>query len=130
MPQAVERKRGDAIAGGRVVACADFRAMQQLLVVVTYEEESAVICVLELCEQNFCQFTRPVKVGGMKLCLHEFEQRIEQKRVIVEISIQAGFAILVAGEQPAVAPKIRADKICRAPRGPQPMGLAEDARRV
>ena len=51
------------------------------------EEKSALRAVLELCEQYFGKFASPVEIGQPKIMLHKFEQRVEQKRIIVEISV-------------------------------------------
>ena len=87
MPEPVQRKRRDAVAGWRRVVAAALGAIQQLLVIVADEKESAVLAVFELVEQHVRERARPLEISRAKIVLHELDQRVEQKRVIVEIGV-------------------------------------------
>ena len=72
--------------------------------------------VLELIEQSLGERAGERQIVRTKLTLHQFEQRIEQKRVIVEIGIEMCLAVLVRGEQAAFLPESVADEIQRVSR--------------
>ena len=68
--QAVERKRSDAVARRRVIARADLGAVQQLLMIVADEKETAVRFVFELIEQDVGELPCPGEIGGTEFGLH------------------------------------------------------------
>ena len=115
MAQTVECKRGNAVARRRCVVVADLGAMDQAFVIVADKKEAAVIAVFELIEQHLRKIARPRDVAGAQIVLHELDQRIEQKSVIVEIGVQMRAAVLAGCQQTAVAPERCAQKIRRAP---------------
>ena len=130
MPQPLQRERGNAVARRRGVVVARFAAMDEFFVIVAGEEKAAVLCIFKLIEQPLRQRAREHQIISAKLGLHQLQQRIEQKRVVVEVRIQMRLAVFAGGEQAAIFPQRAADKIQRALCGGEPRWLVEHARRA
>ena len=87
MAKSVQRQGGDAVARGCGMVVAAFTALDEVLVIRADEKEAGGYAVFELLEQYCGQLARPGDVGAAQLMLHEFDQRVEQKSVIVEIGV-------------------------------------------
>src|SRR5579859_8094962 len=87
--------------------------MDQCFVILRGEEKSAVGGILELFQQHCRQFLRELKIAAAPSGLQQLQQRIDKKRVVVEIGGQVGTPVLVCCEQTAVAPKVMPDEIHR-----------------
>src|SRR3990170_4197533 len=99
MTEPLQCKRGDAVAPRSRGVVAGFGAQYQPLVVVAHEKESAVFAIFELGEQHLGELARPAKVCRTQVALREFDQGVEQKRVIVEVSVEMRLAVPASCEQ-------------------------------
>ena len=91
--------------------------MNERFVVGCGEEETARLGVLEAVQQRIREGARELEVAAAPARLQQLEQRLAEKRVIVEIRLQVGAPILVAGEQSTAAPQGAMDEIDCAGRG-------------
>ena len=101
--QAQQGLRGDAVARRRGIVRPDLVALDQHFVVVAGEEESAVLLVFEACQQRIGELHRKGQVCTAVFGLQQFQQRIQQKRMIVQIGVQVRLAVLVRRQQFSVA---------------------------
>ena len=68
-------------------------------------------------KQDVQQLARKRELVASEAHLLQFEHRVRQKDVVVQIRVQMRAAILVGGQQAAVAPQTAADEIERPARG-------------
>ena len=64
--------------------------------VVGRKEEAAGILVFEMLEQQLGQFDGERKVCPIPVCLGQFEDRIDEERMVVEVGGEARLAVLEA----------------------------------
>jgi hypothetical protein len=105
MPQPLQGKRGDAVAGRRGIVVPGLGTVDQDFVVVGGEEETAGVAVFEAIQQGVGQFNGEAQVFRAKLGLHQFEQGGEQEGVVVEIGVEAGAAVPGGRQQMAPTPR-------------------------
>src|SRR5712671_133374 len=108
--QPLQGERRRAVPRGRGVVVARLGPVDQPLVIVAGEEKSAVLPVLELLEQDLRELFRERERFAVELRLQELDQRGEQKSVIVQISVQMRYAVLVGSEKPLVFPHRATDE--------------------
>src|SRR5262245_22375620 len=84
--KALQGKRRYAVAAGCGVVLHRLAAMEQCLVVMAGEEESACPRIFEALEQQMRKRAGEVQVDAPESGLHQFQQRIEQERHIVEVT--------------------------------------------
>ncbi len=82
-----------------------FDAMDQRLVIIGGEEESAAVLVLEVREHHLEQCRGEVQLVGAHAHLLQLEDGIDEIDVVVQVGIQVRLAGHGGGEQPAVAPQ-------------------------
>ena len=119
-------------AGNGVVAEA-LAAMDQRLVIVRGEEESAELRVFEMREHGVEDLAQPGRVLVAPAKLQHLEQRVGEIGVVVEIGVEMRDAILGGGQQPAasigpVRHRLRAHELERAFRRRREFRLVEHAR--
>ena len=62
----------------------------------------ALLLILKMVQQGIRQLNRKGKILTAPARLQQFEQRVEQERMVVEIGSEACIAVLVTGQQAAV----------------------------
>ena len=100
-------------------------SMDQLLVVATREVEAAGLRILELVQHRIGNLLREFQQFGIELRLEEFDERVDEERVVVEVRIEVGAAVLIGCEKAAVLPHGCMDEVERAARGGDPLIVAE-----
>ena len=75
------------------------------------EEEAALFRVLEPGQQDLGQLQRQVKVLAPPAGLQQLQQGIDQVRIVVQVGVEVGLAVLVGGEQAPVPPQGGADEV-------------------
>ena len=125
-----QRLRGNTVAGRGGVIVSRLGTMDQRLVVMTGKEEATRRAILESFQQGVCHLDRPCEILRPERGLHQFEQRSQQKGVIVEVGVQMRAPVLVCGEQAPFTPQGRAQKVDGLLRARQPHRLVEDTRRA
>ena len=100
----MQGQRRHAITRGRGIVVAGLGAVNQLLVIVTGEKEAAMLAILKLLEQSIRECARELHILDAKLALHQLQQSVEQKRVVIQVGVQVRLAVLVRGQQLAIAP--------------------------
>ncbi len=126
MPESLQGKCGNAITRGRGIVMTLLGAQDQLFMTVRGEKESTGRAVFEIGEQDLSQFARKNQVGGAKLGLHQFQQRGQQKGVVVEIGRQMHLPVARRGVELAILPMVVAQKIQRRLRRGEPVGPLEN----
>src|SRR5262249_59930692 len=86
--QALQRERSDAVPGRRGVLVAGLGAMDQLLMVMAGEEETALVLVLEALEQRLREVLGERERVGVEIGLDQLEQRGEQEGVVVQVGVE------------------------------------------
>ncbi|MBS1137193.1 MAG: hypothetical protein H6R11_1147, partial [Proteobacteria bacterium] len=104
MAEALQRQNRDAVTGGRGVVVPRLGAVNQPLMIVAGEEETAAVAILELIEQDIRQVFGPLQFSDPEIRLEQIQQGAEQERVVVDIGVQVGTPVLVRGEQPVRLP--------------------------
>ncbi len=128
MPQHDEGAGGDAVARRRRIVVPGLGPVKEPLVVVAREEESTVLGVLELVQQDVRELPRPCVVLGAKPRLQELQQRAEQESVVVEIGVEVRAFALPRGEEPAIAPRGAPQRVGGRDREVGPARLVQRAR--
>ncbi len=108
-PQQAQRRH--AIARRHRVVIRGDRSVDQLLMVVRGQVESATLLVLEVREHGVGQRLCQLEVSRAPARLQELKQTIQQKNVIVEVGVEMRTAVLGHGQEASVAPKLGAQKI-------------------
>ena len=103
--------RGDTVAGGDGIITGRFGAMNEFLMVVRGEEETAACLVLEVIQQGLGQFDEKLKIAISPTRLQKFESSIDQEGIIVEVGVEVGATVLVTGQQASVFPESGTDEI-------------------
>src|SRR5581483_11098647 len=128
MAQSDQPLRGHAVAGRCGIVGPRLLPLQQRLVIVAREKESAVLAILEMLEQSIGELARERVILRAKSRLHELQQRDEQECVVVEIRIEVRALALARGEQAAVLPLQPAYRVRGITREVGPARLVERAR--
>ena len=79
--------------------------MDQRLVIIGGEEEPAALRVLEVLQHDVEQGRGEGQLVGAQAHLLQLQHRVGEIDVVVQIGIQMRAAVLVGGQQPAVAPE-------------------------
>ena len=98
----MQRECGNAVARRCGLVGERLGAVDELLVVVGREIEAAVVGVLEMPEQEVGDFHCESQVLCIPSRLQQLEQRIQEKRVVVEVGAETCMAVLVTGQQASV----------------------------
>jgi len=115
--QAGEQGNRDAVPRRDRLVVEALASMNERFVVGCGEEETARLGVLEAVQQRIREGARELEVAAAPARLQEFDERLAEKRVIVEIRLQVGAPILVAGEQSTTVPQGAMNEIDCAGRG-------------
>ena len=76
--------------------------MQQRFVIVGGEPEPAILPVFEALQQTVGQLDGKVQVLGGPAGLQQFDDGVHEKRVVIEVGIQARTTIFAGGKEAAV----------------------------
>src|SRR6266850_4460039 len=101
--------------------------VKEALVALAGEEEATCFRVLELRQQRLGQLGREGQILRREARLQELEQRRDEVRVVVQVSVEVRASVLVRGKQLAAAPHAVTDELERLSRGSDPFGPAEHA---
>ncbi len=111
MAEPIQRERGDAVARRQRLVRHRLAAVDQRLVPVRGEEETPAPLVAEVRQQAFREPYREVEVLRTPAGLQQFERRVEQERVVVEVGVEARAPILPGRQQPVVDDEPVADEV-------------------
>ena len=101
--------------------------MDEPLVIGRGEIESSAFAVGEAVQDRLGEAPREFEVAITPASLQQLEQRIGEKRIVVEIGIQMRAAVLVRCEQPPLLPQRAVDEIDGVSRGVGEIRTMQDA---
>ena len=78
--------------------------MYQPFVVVAGEEKTSRLFALELLQQHIGQCNGKIQIGLTKFRLHQFQQSVQHKRIIIEIGVEMRLATLIGCQQAVIFP--------------------------
>jgi len=110
MAEAEQHHRGDAVARGQRFVAEGLWPADEGLVIHRREIEAAALRVRELREHDLEQLAGEGQLIRVAAHAGEFEDGVGEEYVVIEIGVELGLGAGARGQQPAVAPVMRAQE--------------------
>src|SRR5664279_1323407 len=110
MAQPLQSDGSDTVATWRGIIIALPGAMNQHFMAVSGEIKTTLLS-FKFLQQGFSQILSEGHINRSIFSLHQLQQGIKQKSIVIQISIQMCYITLASSEQTVIHPKFFMDKI-------------------
>ena len=101
MPQVLQCQGSNTVTAGDGFVHQPAWPLDQGLLIVGSEIETALLFVLEMRDHLVCQRHGPLQTGTVPACLQQGQNRLDQEGMIIEIGCLVALAVLAGGQQAA-----------------------------
>ena len=129
VPEAQQHACGNAVAGRRRIIAEHLAAVDQGLVIIRGEIETAGRVVGKALQHDIEELSCEAQLIGAEAHLLQLEDRVGEVHVVVQVRIQMGAALHGGCQQPAIPPQGGADEIEGARRGCRQLLAGQGPRR-